>query len=68
MVGVLKDALARQREVTLTYFSRSQGRLSRRVVRPYGIDEMVRTGKVALHRNSAAKSSESGETASSAAR
>ncbi|MCU0725220.1 MAG: WYL domain-containing protein [Planctomycetes bacterium] len=39
MVGVLKDALARQREVTLTYFSRSQGRLSRRVVRPYGIYE-----------------------------
>jgi acetolactate synthase-1/3 small subunit len=28
------------------------------VVRPYGIDEMVRTGKVALHRNLTARTSE----------
>ena len=38
------------------------------VVRPYGIDEMVRTGKVALHRNLSARSYENGETASPAAR
>ena len=31
------------------------------VVRPYGIDEMVRTGKVALHRNLAARVSGNGE-------
>jgi acetolactate synthase-1/3 small subunit len=31
------------------------------VVRPYGIDEMVRTGKVALHRNLAANGFENGE-------
>jgi acetolactate synthase I/III small subunit len=35
------------------------------VVRPYGIDEMVRTGKVALHRNLAPKSSDT-EAVSSA--
>lgn len=34
------------------------------VVRPYGIDEMVRTGKVALHRNLTAKSYENGGTVS----
>jgi acetolactate synthase I/III small subunit len=38
------------------------------VVRPYGIDEMVRTGKVALHRNLTARIVENGEAASSAAR
>jgi acetolactate synthase I/III small subunit len=38
------------------------------VVRPYGIDEMVRTGKVALHRNSTARASENDEAVSSAAR
>ena len=38
------------------------------VVRPYGIDEMVRTGKVALHRNLVAKAYENSESASSAAR
>jgi acetolactate synthase-1/3 small subunit len=38
------------------------------VVRPYGIDEMVRTGKVALHRNLAAKVSENGEAVLSIAR
>jgi acetolactate synthase-1/3 small subunit len=36
------------------------------VVRPYGIDEMVRTGKVALHRNLTAKSFESGAAVSTA--
>jgi acetolactate synthase I/III small subunit len=36
------------------------------VVRPYGIDEMVRTGKVALHRNSTARTSENGEAVSEA--
>jgi proteasome accessory factor C len=39
MVGLLKEALTRQREVRLVYFSRSQGRLSERIVRPYGIYE-----------------------------
>jgi acetolactate synthase I/III small subunit len=38
------------------------------VVRSYGIDEMVRTGKVALHRNLSPKVSDSDETVSSAAR
>ncbi len=38
------------------------------VVRPYGIDEMVRTGKVALHRNLSARMSGNGEAAASAAR
>ena len=38
------------------------------VVRPYGIDEMVRTGKVALHRNLSARLTENGEAASPAAR
>jgi acetolactate synthase-1/3 small subunit len=38
------------------------------VVRPYGIDEMVRTGKVALHRNLAANTSENGEAVLSIAR
>jgi acetolactate synthase-1/3 small subunit len=38
------------------------------VVRPYGIDEMVRTGKVALHRNLMAKNSETDEAASSTVR
>jgi acetolactate synthase-1/3 small subunit len=38
------------------------------VVRPYGIDEMVRTGKVALHRNLTATISGSGEAALSMAR
>jgi acetolactate synthase-1/3 small subunit len=38
------------------------------VVRPYGIDEMVRTGKVALHRNLMAKTSETDESTSSTAR
>ncbi len=38
------------------------------VVRPYGIDEMVRTGKVALHRNLAPKASEAEEAVSSTAR
>jgi acetolactate synthase-1/3 small subunit len=38
------------------------------VVRPYGIDEMVRTGKVALHRNLMPKISEGDEAASSTAR
>ena len=33
------------------------------VVRPYGIDEMVRTGKVVLHRNLTANGYENGETA-----
>jgi acetolactate synthase I/III small subunit len=32
------------------------------VVRPYGIDEMVRTGKVALHRNLNAKTSDNDES------
>jgi len=32
------------------------------VVRPYGIDEMVRTGKVALHRNLTARISGNGVT------
>lgn len=36
------------------------------VVRPYGIDEMVRTGKVALHRNLTARITENGKPASSA--
>jgi acetolactate synthase I/III small subunit len=36
------------------------------VVRPYGIDEMVRTGKVALHRNLTARTSENSEAASEA--
>jgi proteasome accessory factor C len=39
VVGILKDALSRQREVRIQYFSRSQGRLSDRTVRPYGIYE-----------------------------
>jgi acetolactate synthase-1/3 small subunit len=38
------------------------------VVRPYGIDEMVRTGKVALHRNLAANASDNGEAVLSTAR
>ncbi len=38
------------------------------VVRPYGIDEMVRTGKVALHRNLASKAFETGEMISSTAK
>ncbi len=38
------------------------------VVRPYGIDEMVRTGKVALHRNLMPKISDTNETFSSTAR
>jgi acetolactate synthase-1/3 small subunit len=38
------------------------------VVRPYGIDEMVRTGKVALHRNLSTKTKDTGEAASSQAR
>jgi acetolactate synthase-1/3 small subunit len=38
------------------------------VVRPYGIDEMVRTGKVALHRNLIDGMSENGESAYSMAR
>ena len=38
------------------------------VVRPYGIDEMVRTGKVALHRKSAARLSGNDEAVLSAAR
>ncbi len=38
------------------------------VVRPYGIDEMVRTGKVALHRNSMPKTSDTNEAVSSTAR
>ena len=38
------------------------------VVRPYGIDEMVRTGKVALHRNLTPKTSDGAETISSTAR
>lgn len=38
------------------------------VVRPYGIDEMVRTGKVALHRNLASRSTENDEAATTAAR
>jgi acetolactate synthase-1/3 small subunit len=38
------------------------------VVRPYGIDEMVRTGKVALHRNLIAKGHENHESATSTAR
>jgi len=38
------------------------------VVRPYGIDEMVRTGKVALHRNLMTKMSGVGQPVSSTAR
>jgi acetolactate synthase I/III small subunit len=38
------------------------------VVRPYGIDEMVRTGKVALHRNLTPRVPDSEETASATAR
>jgi len=38
------------------------------VVRPYGIDEMVRTGKVALHRNLIDGMSENGESVYSMAR
>lgn len=38
------------------------------VVRPYGIDEMVRTGKVALHRNLAVNGYENGEGVVSIAR
>jgi acetolactate synthase I/III small subunit len=38
------------------------------VVRPYGIDEMVRTGKVALHRNLTARLNENGDPSSPAAR
>ena len=38
------------------------------VVRPYGIDEMVRTGKVALHRNLMPKISDTNEAVSSTAR
>jgi acetolactate synthase I/III small subunit len=38
------------------------------VVRPYGIDEMVRTGKVAMHRNLATKAPGTQESDSSAAR
>jgi acetolactate synthase-1/3 small subunit len=38
------------------------------VVRPYGIDEMVRTGKVALHRNLTVRASHNGEAVSSASR
>jgi acetolactate synthase-1/3 small subunit len=38
------------------------------VVRPYGIDEMVRTGKVALHRNLAVREADSGNVAASAAK
>jgi acetolactate synthase-1/3 small subunit len=37
------------------------------VVRPYGIDEMVRTGKVALHRQLAAKTPNGDEEAAKAA-
>jgi acetolactate synthase I/III small subunit len=36
------------------------------VVRPYGIDEMVRTGKVALHRNLTARKSENDKAVSEA--
>jgi acetolactate synthase-1/3 small subunit len=36
------------------------------VVRPYGIDEMVRTGKVALHRNLTSRLGENSETSSPA--
>ena len=38
------------------------------VVRPYGIDEMVRTGKVALHRNLITRESEDNSTVSSKAK
>ncbi len=38
------------------------------VVRPYGIDEMVRTGKVALHRNLMPKTPDTNEAVSSTAR
>jgi acetolactate synthase-1/3 small subunit len=38
------------------------------VVRPYGIDEMVRTGKVALHRNLTARIMENGNALSPAAK
>jgi acetolactate synthase I/III small subunit len=38
------------------------------VVRPYGIDEMVRTGKVALHRNSISRVSGNNEMATSTAK
>jgi len=38
------------------------------VVRPYGIDEMVRTGKVALHRNLTARIAENGGSLPTAAR
>lgn len=38
------------------------------VVRPYGIDEMVRTGKVALNRNLTPRISNTGEAVSSTAR
>ena len=38
------------------------------VVRPYGIDEMVRTGKVALHRNLTANGFENGKETLSMAR
>jgi acetolactate synthase-1/3 small subunit len=38
------------------------------VVRPYGIDEMVRTGRVALHRNLAVNGFENGKGALSMAR
>jgi acetolactate synthase I/III small subunit len=37
------------------------------VVRPYGIDEMVRTGKVALHRNLAVKAFDGDQKTSTAA-
>lgn len=38
------------------------------VVRPYGIDEMVRTGKVALHRNLAVRASDNSQPIPTAAK
>ena len=47
--------------ITQSYEDRGEVEAFLDVVRPYGIDEMVRTGKVALHRNLTARIVENGE-------
>jgi len=49
MLALLKEALSRQVEAELEYYSRSRGRLSRRSVRPYGIYEQDGHWYVAAH-------------------
>ncbi len=41
MLLILKDAMNRQVEVSVEYFSRSSGRISRRTIQPYGFYEQT---------------------------